>query len=281
MDDNALTEITKLIFNITKFLAQSAPKFSKSIPHLFTIFKESGEIKTLKQPLSSVLNGLLNLDSTCNEWTTSAFPTNEPTSTVSRIVTLLASLTNEHSESELDLLASPVIALLSKLTTTAPPIAKSFLRDNLLPSEEDRTQVLGKSKSLSSHLLRLSNSPSVPTLSGAISQLLFELSDSNPDTFVSNVGLGYASGYLVSQGLPLPEMNGGEAGSSSCTTSANVNPITGQRWDREEPTDLPPMTDEEKGREAERLFVLFERCDSLVASTRIQLTYITDSKQLV
>lgn len=38
-----------------------------------------------------------------------------------------------------------------------------------------------------------------------------------------------------------------------------VNPITGQRLDREVQVEEAPMTQEEKEREAERLFVLFER----------------------
>jgi hypothetical protein len=38
-----------------------------------------------------------------------------------------------------------------------------------------------------------------------------------------------------------------------------VNPITGQRLDAEDPSSQEPMTEEEKEREAERLFVLFER----------------------
>ena len=38
-----------------------------------------------------------------------------------------------------------------------------------------------------------------------------------------------------------------------------INPITGQRTDMEPVDTGPEMTDEEKEREAERLFVLFER----------------------
>jgi hypothetical protein len=38
-----------------------------------------------------------------------------------------------------------------------------------------------------------------------------------------------------------------------------VNPITGQRLDKEEQVQVEEMTQEEKEREAERLFVLFER----------------------
>lgn len=41
--------------------------------------------------------------------------------------------------------------------------------------------------------------------------------------------------------------------------SEDINPITGQYVSEEKVPDLKDMTDEEKEREAERLFVLFER----------------------
>jgi hypothetical protein len=44
---------------------------------------------------------------------------------------------------------------------------------------------------------------------------------------------------------------------------ADINPITGQRLEAESIPDIAEMTDEEKEREAERLFVLFERMRSL------------------
>ena len=39
----------------------------------------------------------------------------------------------------------------------------------------------------------------------------------------------------------------------------DINPVTGQRLAAEPENPEPEMTDEEKEREAERLFVLFER----------------------
>lgn len=48
-----------------------------------------------------------------------------------------------------------------------------------------------------------------------------------------------------------------------------VNPITGQRLDMEPKLHVPEMTHEEKEREAERLFVLFER--SVLASSHLFL----------
>lgn len=44
---------------------------------------------------------------------------------------------------------------------------------------------------------------------------------------------------------------------------ADINPVTGQRLDREAVPNLAEMTDEEKEIEAEKLFVLFERMRNL------------------
>lgn len=43
------------------------------------------------------------------------------------------------------------------------------------------------------------------------------------------------------------------------TEEKDINPITGQYVSSEKQPDFKDMTDEEKEREAERLFVLFER----------------------
>lgn len=52
----------------------------------------------------------------------------------------------------------------------------------------------------------------------------------------------------------------------SASGSSIIQPIPGQLWDREGHSDKPLMTIEEREREAERLFVLFER-PVLLAST--------------
>lgn len=52
-------------------------------------------------------------------------------------------------------------------------------------------------------------------------------------------------------------------GNTSTEGREDVNPITGQRLEEEDTPDLSSMTDEEKEREAERLFVLFERMRKL------------------
>lgn len=75
--------------------------------------------------------------------------------------------------------------------------------------------------------------------------------------FTQEVGYGNAIGFLVNRGIAVepPE------GTDPKDPNKAINPITGQYLSSEkyEGPSLSEMTDEEKEREAERLFVLFER----------------------
>src|SRR5436190_2139300 len=88
---------------------------------------------------------------------------------------------------------------------------------------------------------------------------MFQLVNSSPAELVDAIGYGYASGYLFSHNIPVPEnvrnLNSGRG---------DINPITGQRLGTEPAgPDLSEMTEEEKEIEAEKLFVLFERLRKL------------------
>jgi hypothetical protein len=147
--------------------------------------------------------------------------------------------------------------VLRKIHDIAPEDAKKNMQRHLLPAHKDRDLPVGQSDSLSSRLLRLSTSPIAPSLREGISSLLFELSGKDANQFVRNVGYGFAAGYLMSHDIPVPASakEFGEDGESGVP----INPITGQRLDKEPVGEEPEMTMEEKEREAERLFVLFER----------------------
>jgi hypothetical protein len=255
MDDSALTETCKLIFNVTHFSPDKSSAFSESVPHLFLILKNSRETPPLKQPVASVLNALLNVDSESDVWKSSAFPQSNQREVATHLVAMLSTTVKNSPERELDTLASPLASFITKIYSSAPLEVQESMARAILPTDADRKQALGKGNSLSARLLRLSISPLHPVLKEALSNLFFLLSDSDPNKFVHNVGFGYASGYLVSRGLPVPA----SAQSDVDASGAPINPVTGQRLDTEMPDDLPPMTDEEKEREAERLFVLFER----------------------
>ena len=136
---------------------------------------------------------------------------------------------------------------------------KKSIRSKLLPTEEDRNEVLGRTSTLPSWLLKNSTNPLTPQLREIISNLFFDMSDKDASKFVENVGYGFASGFLFNRNLPVPD-NASEAFSPATGgPSRPVNPITGQFLDAERHPEEAKMTDAEKEREAERLFVLFER----------------------
>jgi hypothetical protein len=165
-------------------------------------------------------------------------------------------------------------------TTTTTTNPRPTIRAALLPKEEDRKTVLGRADTLPSRLLRNWTNPLAPQFRSAVAHLYFDLSGKDAVRFIENVGYGYASGFLFENNISIPEdamqgqqgvASGGEdgadadagAGASRGGESAAgmraVNPITGQFLDEERFPELPEMTMEEKEREAERLFVLFER----------------------
>jgi hypothetical protein len=160
-----------------------------------------------------------------------------------------------HPPDFLEVNAVPLIGTLTIIYSMAPDGCRQYMQWLLLPEESDGSQPIGKSDTLSSRLLRLSTGP-YPILKSAISQLLFSLSDCSPENLTRNIGFGFASGLLASNGLDIPR-TAGEAFSTSADSARN--PITGQRYDAEPVDTGPPMSKAEREREAERLFVLFER----------------------
>jgi hypothetical protein len=236
-----------------------AVSFNVSVANLFFILKKSPGDPPLKQPVAAAINTLLNSDFFSDTWKNGAFPEPDPTVNVSMLISILTATLEQYPDGPLNKLALPLTALIHKMYSVGPPQVKELVKQKLLPSDADRAQVLGRGTSFSSRLLRLSNAPSTPNLGESISILLYALSDNDPEKFVYNVGLGYGAGYLMNHGIPLPAA----PKETTDASGANINPITGQRRDAEVEDTLPPMTDEEKEQEAEKLFVLFER---LVAS---------------
>jgi Guanine nucleotide exchange factor synembryn len=76
---------------------------------------------------------------------------------------------------------------------------------------------------------------------------------------ISQVGYGNVAGFLFNKGIVTGPPSSGEASSSAAGPSgAQINPITGTV--QEERPEIE-MTEEEREREAERLFVLFDRLE--------------------
>ncbi|KAJ1731932.1 hypothetical protein LPJ61_002286 [Coemansia biformis] len=120
----------------------------------------------------------------------------------------------------------------------------------LLPEDRPGTSAM---------LVRVMRIPLGGMLPSAIGDLLLALLGHDIKHFVMAVGYGNAAGYMVARGIPIPQ-DIIEQVKTSVGTSSMIDPVTGRHMDRDDiDRELAAMTDEEKEREAERLFVLFER----------------------
>jgi hypothetical protein len=271
MDLMALSETLKLLFNITHFYPDLSEHFSKSIPHIFKILvRRKIPNPPLQAPVNYLINALINLDLEDKKGQqvkflgmNAVFPKFDAKCNAEHLINILDNAIVAYTEAELDNTISPVLTLIRRIYEIAPKDVMKYMEWLLLPTDEERSRPLGKSDTLSSRLLQLSTSAMTPSLRGSISAMMFELSGKDATKFVQNVGYGFASGFLLSNNIQMPE-NAMEAHAlADPDKTIPVNPITGQRIDMEDHDNSEPMTQEEKEREAERLFVLFERYASL------------------
>ncbi len=248
----ALSESLKLLFNLLNFYPTSAAEFATSVESIFTILNRITIPKPpLEPPVNYLINALVNLELDETAFTVSH---------VDKLISILDQAVSTYQTTQLETMAAPLITVLRKVYNVAPPEAKRHMEKLLLPTDADRDLPIGQSDTLSSRLLRLSTSPGAPNLREAIPSLFFELSGKDASHFVRNVGYGFAAGYLMSHDIPMPDSARSTGGTTGDTDeSVQINPITGQRLDKEPVGEEPEMTVEEKEREAERLFVLFER----------------------
>jgi Guanine nucleotide exchange factor synembryn len=264
----ALIETLKLIFSLSNALPNQLASFSPAIGPLFQILQEiSLPDPPLQPPMSSTIHALANLEFSQAESDAPAlniiFPPSTEHINIDRLITILSKSILAYKPIELENSRSSVIPLLTvlrKIYDVAPRQSKQYLQELLLPSKQNRDLPIGQLDDLPSRLLRLTISSGLLNLSESISALMFELSNKDANLYVRNVGYGFAAGYLVSHNIPVPDSaKEAQTGSSAEQTEVLINPVTGQRLDKEVRDDGPAMTKEEKEREAERLFVLFER----------------------
>ncbi len=261
MEQMALVETLKLFFNITHHCKDRASLLTPAIPHIVKMLCDSTvrSANPLDSATGPLINALLNLDLGNTEIRSSLYPESEPTSFSNRLLDLLTGSIKAYDDAELEAIVTPLVGIIRVVHEYAPEQVKSSIRKHLLPTEADRNEVLGRGTSVSSWLLKNSTNPLTPHLRETISDLLFEMSDKDATEFVNNVGYGFASGFLFSRNLPVPQPATETSGDASGGAGRPINPVTGQFLDREREPDVPEMTDEEKEREAEKLFVLFER----------------------
>ncbi|KAL8679812.1 MAG: hypothetical protein Q9186_003928 [Xanthomendoza sp. 1 TL-2023] len=276
IDIQALSETLKLLFNLSQYYPRHLSALAKAAPSVLKILcRIHLATPVLQPPVTYLVNALLNLsveyddkplkDSDSNPY----FPKPDQYCNIDRFISILDNAVRTYTEEQLETLATPLVTLLRKVFEFAPSNVRPHMQSALLPSNSERSQPLGQSNTLASRLLRLSNSPVAPSLRESVSSLLFELSDKDATSFVRNVGYGFASGFLMTHDLPVPasategwstESSGGDLGEKLISVDGKeINPVTGQIREMEPEAPEEEMTEEEKEREAERLFVLFER----------------------
>ncbi|UZP34058.1 hypothetical protein NXS19_001874 [Fusarium pseudograminearum] len=255
MQDMALVESAKLLFNVTYYCPDKSSSFTSAIPHLVALLlkQDISQTKPLDPPVGFIVNALANLDVGSSDCQKSIHPEGDPEKVVSRLISILDAAMKNVPDDQLDATVSPLLGVISSIYKHAPDSSKKYIQAKLLPTEEDRKEVLGKGDALSAKLLQNFNNPLAPSVGTVIQHLLYDLSENDANKFVENVGYGFASGFLFQNNIPIPPS------ASDPGSQKPVNPVTGQHVDAEKPVDEPEMTEEEKEREAERLFVLFER----------------------
>ena len=277
----ACHETLKLLCNLLAHLPDKALFFDDFLAPLFELLRRVAiPSPPLQPPVSSLINCLVfsKLENAAEGQPRHAdvFPNHENNANVERLSKILSLAAQSYGSEDLEKHGSPLVQLLLKVAEIAPPQPKARLKSHVLPSDEDRETVLGEGNSLSAILLRAASSVTSSKLRYLIPSLFFELSDRDPRRLVHNVGYGYGSGFLVSLGIQLSsnssDFPASEEGKDRFiyiqqskqiltvkSPELNINPISGQMLDKEPNINHPEMTDEEKEREAERLFVLFER----------------------
>ncbi|KPI45845.1 Synembryn-like protein C3E7.04c [Cyphellophora attinorum] len=260
MTSMALSETLKLIFNIVNLVPQCSQSFTVAVPVLYAML-EKAQVPNppLQPPLTYLLNAIACIDAGEGEDATIAASRYLPDvgilpAAVDKLVSILDKALVSYTASQLDTQLISLLTILRRVNALAGQSMRTKLKQSLLPSDNERDLPLGQSSTLASRLLKLVTGPGLTHLPEAVSSLLFELSDKDAHKYVQNVGYGYAAGYLMTHKIPIPEnAKGASPGSTP------INPVTGQRLDKEPDIPQPKMSKEEKEREAERLFVLFER----------------------
>ncbi|KAI8344103.1 guanine nucleotide exchange factor [Chlamydoabsidia padenii] len=163
----------------------------------------------------------------------------------------------------IDAILSPIILVIRNLAHGDPNL-RPLIANNLLPQQSDRMMPVNQGKGLPAYLIRLMTSAMLPQTRDAVCETMFVLCDEDATRFTQKVGYGNAIGFLVNKGIamePPQETQQDDNNGDTDNDNQQINPITGQyvSAERDQGPALADMTDEEKEREAEKLFVLFER----------------------
>ncbi|OZJ05879.1 hypothetical protein BZG36_00914 [Bifiguratus adelaidae] len=266
----ATSETLKLLYGLMSEIATETMKDRNLIPNdvrsklfqsdLNTIIKCLKDTPALVPPTSHAVHCLLNLpipedppdtDGTIEAAGDALLAIFDHTLTPLRKGDIDAATTLQNRDEIEQTLASLSIAM-TRLAWPYERLRAQF-KHHILPEDIDRTKSLTEGESTRAVVTRIMTSAMLTNTKTTVSELLFVLCDEDASKLVHAVGYGNAAGFLLLKGIPMPQTE------SNDTDDIPINPITGQYLTQEANEAWNNMTDEEKEREAERLFVLFER----------------------
>jgi len=161
-------------------------------------------------------------------------------------------------DNTLDDIVCPLVLLITKLCK-ADDESRRRMRQWLLPDDLDRTHPLESRTDLLGRCLRLLASVHHPRIKDATGEMLYAICDSDASSLASYVGYGNVAGFLFNKGfMNAPPRSATSNAPTAGPSGLPIDPITGTVKEERPPLD---MTDEEKEREAEKLFVLFDRLE--------------------
>ncbi|GAA5910496.1 uncharacterized protein JCM6883_003029 [Sporobolomyces salmoneus] len=168
--------------------------------------------------------------------------------------------TGQGEASKIEELLGPVVLLLRKLSMIGE--ANEMFRFVLFPPDLDRSKPINRQPTLTGHLVRLLSSVFLPNTAFGVGEFLYNLADRSPEKLCALIGYGVASGFLQNRGelIPPPPFEDGGGEGEGDSTSRPINPITGA-FEPPEDSNRETMTEEEKEREAEKLYTLFDRME--------------------
>ncbi|KAJ7122986.1 guanine nucleotide exchange factor [Mycena epipterygia] len=169
---------------------------------------------------------------------------------------------------------SPLVMLITRLCAADEP-ARTRTRDWLVPLTLDRSAAAGPLEGRADMLgrcLRLMGSVYHARLKDAVGEMLYAVCDADAGTMAALLGYGNVAGFLFNKGImtappppaapPSTSTSGtGASAASAAASLENINPITGTVQEARSAGPEAEMTDEEKEREMEKLFVLFDRLE--------------------
>ncbi|XP_078271574.1 chaperone Ric-8A-like [Rhinoraja longicauda] len=265
-------EILKILFNITVDLnrRQVDEEDAAHYRHLAAILRHclltaaEGEERT-EELQSHAVNLLVNLPLRCLD---ALLPARVPPGSVEylglnmdALQTLLGFLDTRLDRGQrLPEALSPVLLLLT-VSARAHRETRKFLRMRVLPPLREVRTRPETGNSLRNKLVRLMTHVDTG-LKLRAAELLFVLCKGSVPRLVKYTGYGNAAGLLAIRGLRDPRDDGAYSSDTDSDTEefrdarADINPVTGRIEGRSLP---PPMSEEQKQHEAQKLFLDLER----------------------